>query len=86
MVSRLVVPLLLELSLGLMVGMAGTVWAASISDAGGGSFALANHVFGLMFMVFRLVGAGKTWVPVIGKKLIALRMLPWHGALGWADW
>jgi len=57
-VVSLVLPLLLELSLGLMVGMAGTALSARISDAAGGSFALANHVFGLLFMVFRLVGAG----------------------------
>ena len=87
-VSRLVVPLLLELSLGLMVGMAGTVWAASISDAGGGSFALANHVFGLMFMVFRLVGAGISVVISqnlgAGDREEADRIA--NAALAWGTW
>ena len=54
----LVLPLFLELSLGMLVGMVGTTLAARISDAAGGGFALANHLFGLLFMIFRLVGAG----------------------------
>lgn len=87
-VIRLLVPLLVELSLGLMVGMAGTVWAASISDAGGGSFALANHVFGLMFMVFRLVGAGISVVISqnlgAGDRVEADRIA--NAALAWGTW
>jgi putative MATE family efflux protein len=54
----LILPLFIELSLGLVVGMVGTALAARISDAAGGGFALANHLFGLLFMIFRLVGAG----------------------------
>jgi Na+-driven multidrug efflux pump len=57
-IAALVLPLFVELSLGLLVGMAGTALAAHMSDASGGGFALANHVFGLLFMMFRLVGAG----------------------------
>lgn len=57
-ITSLVFPLLVELSLGLVVGMVGTALAAGISDAAGGAFALSHHVFGLLFMVFRLVGAG----------------------------
>lgn len=51
-------PLFLELAIGIAVGMLGTRFAAHISDAAGGAFALTNHLFGLLFMVFRLVGAG----------------------------
>ena len=51
-------PLFLELGVGIAVGMLGTRFAAHISDAAGGAFALTNHLFGLLFMVFRLVGAG----------------------------
>ena len=51
-------PLFLELSIGMAVGMLGTSFAAHISDAAGGAFALTNQLFGLLFMVFRLVGAG----------------------------
>ena len=55
---QLVFPLLIELSLGMFVGMVGTTLASRVSDAAGGGFALANHLFGLLFMIFRLVGAG----------------------------
>ena len=51
-------PLFFELGIGMAVGMLGTSFAAHISDAAGGAFALTNHLFGLLFMVFRLVGAG----------------------------
>ena len=51
-------PLFFELGIGMAVGMLGTSFAAHISDAAGGAFALSNHLFGLLFMVFRLVGAG----------------------------
>ena len=51
-------PLFVELGIGIAVGMLGTRFAAHISDAAGGAFALTNHLFGLLFMVFRLVGAG----------------------------
>ena len=51
-------PLLLELLLGITVGVVGTVLAARASDASGAAFALAHHVFGTLFIVFRIVGAG----------------------------
>ena len=51
-------PLLLELLLGIAVGVVGTVLAARTSDASGAAFALAHHVFGTLFIVFRIVGAG----------------------------
>lgn len=57
-IRALVLPLFIELSLGMLVGMVGTTLASRISDAAGGGFALANHLFGLLFMIFRLVGAG----------------------------
>lgn len=57
-IRALVLPLFVELSLGMLVGMVGTTLASRISDAAGGGFALANHLFGLLFMIFRLVGAG----------------------------
>jgi Na+-driven multidrug efflux pump len=51
-------PLLLELLLGMAVGMAGTVLAARLSDTAGAAFALSNHVVGMLFILFRIVGAG----------------------------
>ncbi len=51
-------PLFLELLLGISVGVAGTVLAARLSDDAGAAFALANHVVGMLFILFRIVGAG----------------------------
>ncbi|MDM4767813.1 MATE family efflux transporter [Pelomonas sp. SE-A7] len=51
-------PLFLELCLGIAVGMLGTALAARVSDTGGAAFALANHVVAMLFILFRLIGAG----------------------------
>ncbi|MBL8332401.1 MAG: MATE family efflux transporter, partial [Rubrivivax sp.] len=51
-------PLFLELLLGIAVGVAGTALAARLSDHSGAAFALAHHVFGTLFILFRIVGAG----------------------------
>lgn len=51
-------PLFAELLLGLAVGLAGTALAARLSDRAGAGFALANHVSGTLFILFRIVGAG----------------------------
>jgi len=51
-------PLLLELLLGMTVGIAGMALAARMSDAASAAFALTHHVFGTLFIVFRIVGAG----------------------------
>lgn len=51
-------PLFLELLLGIGVGVVGTALAAHLSDLSGAAFALANHVAGMLFILFRVVGAG----------------------------
>jgi putative MATE family efflux protein len=51
-------PLFLELLLGISVGVVGTALAARLSDTAGGAFALANHVTSMLFILFRVVGAG----------------------------
>ena len=51
-------PLFLELALGIAVGVAGTAMAARLSDASAASFALAMQLFAMLFIVFRIVGAG----------------------------
>jgi putative MATE family efflux protein len=51
-------PLLIELLLGMAVGIVGTAMAARLSDNTGAAFAMAHHVFGALFIVFRIVGAG----------------------------
>lgn len=52
------VPMFLELSLGIAVGVIGTMLAARVSDAGAAAFALGNHVLAMLFILFRVVGAG----------------------------
>lgn len=51
-------PLFLELGLGIAVGVVGTALAARLSDEAAGAFALANHVAAMLFILFRIVGAG----------------------------
>jgi putative MATE family efflux protein len=51
-------PLFLELLLGIGVGVVGTALAARLSDTAGAGFALANHVLGTLYLLFRVVGAG----------------------------
>ncbi len=51
-------PLFLELLLGIAVGVVGTVLAARLGDASGAAFALSHHVFGTLFILFRIIGAG----------------------------
>jgi Na+-driven multidrug efflux pump len=56
--TGIVAPLLLELVLGIAVGVAGTALAAGIGDDAGASFSLANLVVAMLFVLFRVVGAG----------------------------
>lgn len=51
-------PLLLELLLGIGVGIIGTGLAARLSDDSGAAFGLANQVFATLFILFRVIGAG----------------------------
>ena len=51
-------PMLLELALGIGVGTLGTWLAARLSDADGAAYAMAHHVLAMLFVLFRIVGAG----------------------------
>lgn len=51
-------PLLLELLLGIGIGIVGTALAARLSDTSGAAFGLANQVFATLFILFRVIGAG----------------------------
>lgn len=51
-------PMYVELVLGIGVGVVGTMLAARLSDTDGAAFALANHVLAMLFVLFRIVGAG----------------------------
>ena len=81
-------PLFLELLLGMGVGVVGTVLAARLSDSSGAAFALSNHVVGMLFILFRVVGAGV--VVVVTQGLGAGRRdkadLVARAALGASTW
>lgn len=51
-------PVLLELLLGIGIGVIGTMLAARLSDNSGAAFGLANQVFAAVFVLFRVIGAG----------------------------
>lgn len=51
-------PLFAELLLGIAVGVVGTMLAARLGDRHGAAFALANQVLAMLFIFFRVVGAG----------------------------
>ena len=55
---RLAWPLFIELTLGVAVGVLGTVLAARESDAAAAAFSLANNVSASLFVLFRIIGAG----------------------------
>jgi len=50
--------MLLELLLGIGIGIIGTALAARLSDDSGAAFGLANQVFATLFILFRIIGAG----------------------------
>jgi len=51
-------PMFAELLLGIATGAACTALAARQSDAAAAAFSLSNHVFAMLFILFRVVGAG----------------------------
>jgi Na+-driven multidrug efflux pump len=51
-------PLLLELLLGIGLGVIGTGLAARLSDNSGAAFGITNQVFAALFVLFRVIGAG----------------------------
>ncbi len=57
-VLPLAAPMFVEFILAIGLGVVCTALAARISDAAGAAFALANHVYALLFILFRVVGAG----------------------------
>ena len=81
-------PLFLELCLGIAVGMIGTVLAARVSVAAGGAFALANHVNSMLFILFRLIGAGIGVVVTqsLGRQRRAQADACARAALGASTW
>lgn len=48
----------IELTLGIGVGLVSTALAARLSDTSAAAFSLAHHVFAMLFILFRVIGAG----------------------------
>ena len=51
-------PLYFELSIGIGAGLIGITLAARISDSAAAAYALSNHIAAMLFIFFRIVGAG----------------------------
>jgi putative MATE family efflux protein len=81
-------PLFFELALGIGVGMVGTALAARLGDAHAAAFALANHVFSALFILFRIVGAGVSVVvaQALGRSNRAAADAAARAALGASTW
>jgi putative MATE family efflux protein len=58
--AKIAPPLFFELVLGIGMGLIGTVLAARVSDNAAAAFAVANQVAAMLFILFRIVGAGVT--------------------------
>lgn len=86
--ANLAPTLFFELALGITVGLVGTAMAARVSDNAAAAFALANHVAAMLFILFRVVGAGVS--VVITQNLGANRREAADGAaravLGASTW
>ena len=54
----LAVPLFTEMALAIGMGLVGTMLAARLGDAHGAAFALCSQVLAMLFVFFRIVGAG----------------------------
>ncbi len=67
----LAVPLFAEMALAIGMGLVGTLLAARLGDVQGAAFALCNQVLAMLFVFFRVVGAGIG--VVVAQALGALR-------------
>lgn len=54
----LAVPLFAEMALAIGMGVVGTLLAARLGDAQGAAFALCSQVLAMLFVFFRIIGAG----------------------------
>jgi len=82
-------PMFVELILGIGVGLVSTALAARLSDTSAAAFSLAHHVFAMLFILFRVVGAGwgwwwrRAWEVAGATWLTRWRAPPWAPAPGW---
>jgi putative MATE family efflux protein len=80
--------LFFELALGITVGLVGTAMAARVSDNAAAAFALANHIAAMLFILFRVVGAGVSVVITqnLGAKRRDTADGAAHAVLGASTW
>lgn len=81
-------PLFVELMLMIAVGLVGTALAARLSDATGAAFALGNQIAQMLFVLFRIVGAGVSVVVTqcLGGNRRDLADRVARASLGAASW
>lgn len=81
-------PLFIEIGLGMAIGVLGTAMAARQGDSAGAAFALAHHVLGMLFIFFRIIGAGIAAVLAqnlgAGRRAVADAVA--RAALGASSW
>jgi putative MATE family efflux protein len=80
--------LLVELALGIGVGLVGTALAARVSDTSAAAFALANHIAAMLFILFRILGTGISVVVTqnLGAKRRDLADASSRAVLGASTW
>ena len=81
-------PLYAELLLGMLVALVCTALAARGGEASGAAFALASQLAAMLFILFRIVGAGLSVVvaQALGSGQTALAARTARAALGAASW
>ena len=81
-------PLYAELLLGVLVGLVCTVLAARQGEVSGAAFGLAEQIAAMLFILFRVVGAGLSVVvaQALGSGQVALADRTARASLGAASW
>ena len=81
-------PLYAELLLGVLVGLVCTVLAARQGEVSGAAFGLAAQIAAMLFILFRVVGAGLSVVvaQALGSGQVALADRTARASLGAASW
>lgn len=84
----LAVPLFAEMALAIGMGLVGTLLAARLGDAQGAAFALCSQVLAMLFVFFRVIGAGVGVVvaQALGGKKRAAADAAARAAWGASSW
>ena len=84
----LAVPMFVEMLLAIGMGLIGTVLAARLGDAHGAAFALCSQVVAMLFVFFRIIGAGVSVVvsQALGSQRRDDADLTARASLGASSW